>query len=112
MRTAVRPSSALIDRQPSRSYPSSVSINRRTSVVGARFARKVRRLARNSSCSLEKLNFINASLYASVETGAASYGQIMVELAFIDGEFGEAISIAARLLENCHGRREIKSNPA
>jgi len=33
----------------------------------------------------------------------------MVELALIDGEFGEAISIAARLLENCHGRREIKA---
>src|SRR6516164_9227515 len=57
MRIAVRPSAVLIARQPSRSQPRSVSINRRTSFVGERSDSKRRRLERNSTCSLEKLNF-------------------------------------------------------
>src|SRR6516165_6068393 len=61
MRIAVRPSAVLIARQPSRSQPRSVSINRRTSFVGERSASKRRRLERNSSCSLEKLNFTELS---------------------------------------------------
>src|SRR6516165_11024652 len=66
MRIAVRPSAVLIARQPSRSQPRSVSINRRTSCVGERSVSKRRRLERNSSCSLEKLNFTALSQFPDV----------------------------------------------
>src|SRR6185436_5210658 len=54
----VRPSSRFSRCQPSRSKPASVAISRRTSLVGERASSARRRVARNSSCSAEKLNRI------------------------------------------------------
>src|SRR6516165_3464844 len=77
MRIAVRPSAVLIARQPSRSQPRSVSISRRTSFVGERSASKRRRLERNSSCSLEKLNFTELS----GPNAGGPYRPLIVEMA-------------------------------
>src|SRR4051794_26756892 len=73
---AARPSSWLSLCQPSRSYPASVAISRRTSLVGDRASRARLTVLRNSSCSAEKLKRMNspptsfeANLFAAICPG-------------------------------------------
>jgi hypothetical protein len=76
------PSTVLIARQPcARSL--SVSIIRRTSVVGERSASKRRRLERNFSCSLEKLNFTELSfLHITFLASSAGTPEFVTRLCF------------------------------
>src|SRR5215467_3116024 len=55
---AVSPRSSVKERQTSGSYPTSVSISRRTAMLGDLFSRNRRTTDRNSCCSSVKLNRI------------------------------------------------------